>query len=391
MQTKEVETADSMLYNEMVLLEYDASIYTWTDEAPSANIEPPGIDNFLVYNSNQSISMGYIYVNDNPLGNANTKIVNPDTGFVVGSINTATVISNAEISVGNASPFIAFPFYIPSNTTFDTLEVVYTGENSSCADVLSNSVLMDTMSPAVGTYFEPDQTYWYSRSIDDLRFRKGDINLPFTTGDYETPYFLNIKYSDSKTRVTSDFYDTGGVPINIQQTIDNKQVTDYGAGIQTENFDDTTGPFANSNVYTNIIAPVTYDVAGIDVSNQFSLDATATPGGTYTGSHQLGLRVRANVTYQNAYGTVGTIQFNTTGGIAATTSTIIPVMVDSTVINLDPVYLNSIDPSFPIDATPKTANVWAQGYTTLSNTSSTRQFVDVKTSMLKLNKNEVVA
>lgn len=390
MQTKEVETVDSMLYNELTLLEYNANVYTWTDEAPSANINPPGINNFLVYNSNQGVQIGYIYVNDNPLGSSNSKIVNPDTGSIDGYATTANVISNAEISVGNASPFVAFPFYIPSNTTFDTIEVVYTGENSSCADVLANSVLVDRMSPASSTYFEPDQTYWYSRSIDDLRFRRGDVNFPGTTGDYDTNYYLNIKYVDSKTGVTSDFLDTSSVPVNISNTQDNKQVSQYGAGLQTENYDDTTGAIANSNVFTNIIAPVTYDIDGIDISNQFKLEAVATPGGTYTGLHQLGVRARANVTYHNAYGTVGTINYNPTGGVSATTASIIPFMTDSTVINLDPVYLNSLDPSFPIDATPRTANVWAEGYSTLSNVSQTRQFIDISASMLKLNKNEAI-
>lgn len=391
MQTKEVETAESMLYNELTLLEYNANIYTWTSESPSANIDPSGIDNFLVLNSNAEVAIGYVYVNDDPLGNIYSKIVNPETGGIDGYATTANVIANAEISVGNASPFIAFPFVIPANTTFDTVEVVYTGENSSCAQILSNSVLMDKMTPAVGSYFEPDQTYWYSRSIDDLRFRKGNINEPFTTGDPSTNYYINIKFVDSKTGVTSDFYDTTSIPINISNTQDNKQVAQYGAGVQTENYDDATGNIANSNVFTNIITPVTYDVKGIDVSNEFSLDASAFPTGNYTGTHELGLRARANVTYANAYSSnVGVVNYNP-GGIGITTGTVMTTLSDSTTINLDPVYLNSINPSFPIDATPVSANIWAQGYNTLSNTTIAREFADVKVSLLKLNKNENLA
>jgi hypothetical protein len=379
MQTKEVETVDSMLYNEMTLLEYDDSIYVWNSESPSANILPPGIPNWWMLNSNASLSLGNIYIGDNVVYGSNVIGYNPTTGAVTS--NTVTIdnlLTGSNSSIGNTNPVIGFPFYIPPNVTFDTLEVTYTSNTSSTSGS-SNSVITDTMRPPPGeSYFVPDRTYWYTRDLHQFTNLNGGDDIFFRTS-------LKDSYSGISSRVTT----TASIPINVQNTVDNKQVSDYAAGVQVENFSDFSVPLANSTTLTKLITPIPVDLTGIDPKNEYSLIGSGVPAGSYTGNNQLALAVFANVTFANATSTA--IVDYTGEGVQAITSTIIPTMVDSTVISVDPDYLATIDPFISADMTPRRGNVWVEGYSTLDDTVFDREFISPKAQFLKVTKNERLA
>ncbi len=380
MQTKEVETADSMLYNELTLLEYDDSIFVWTSESPSANILPPGIPNWWMLNSNTNVSLGNIYVGDNVVYGSNVIGYNPSTGAVTS--NTVTIdnlLTSSNSSIGNTNPVIGFPFYIPSNVTFDTLEVTYTSNTNTTANS-ANSVIVDTMSPPPGqTYFQPDSTYWYTR---DLR--------EFTNLNGGDDYFLRVNYRDSYSGTSSRIAQTASIPINVQNTVDVKQISEYAAGVQTENFADTSVLLANSTTAVNLITPIKVDLTGIDPKNEYSLIGSGIPAGTYTGANQLGLEVLANVYFANSTGGSSTIEYTGTG-VNIISSTVIPTMVDAAAVNLDPDYLSSIDPFFKPDYLPVRGNVWLEGYSTLSDAVTDREFLAPKAQFLKVTKNERLA
>lgn len=376
MQTKEVETADSMLYNELLLLEYDDSIYTWTSESPSASILPPGISNWWMLNTNANVSIGNVYVGDNVVYGSNVIGYNPATGAVTS--NTVTIdglLTTSNSSIGNTNPVIGVPFYIPPNVTFDTLEVTYTS-NSTTTTGSANSVIVDTMTPPPGTsYFDPDRTYWYTRDIREFTNLNG--------GD---DYILRFNYKDSFSGTSSRVYQTASIPINVQNTVDTKQISDYAAGVQTENFSDTSPLLANSNVAVDLITPIQVDLTGIDPKNEYSLIGSGSPGGGYTGTHQIGINVKANVTYANST-TQATIEYEG-GGVNAVTQTIIPTMVDAAAVNLDPDYWATVDPFFSADMLPQRGNVWLEGFSTLDDSVYDREFLAPKAQLLKVTKNE---
>ena len=379
MQTKEVETVDSMLYNEMTLLEYDDSIYVWNSESPSANILPPGIPNWWMLNSNANLSMGNIYIGDNVVYGSNVIGYNPNTGAVTSTTVTIdNLLTTSNSSIGNTNPVIGFPFYIPPNVTFDTLEVAYTSNTSSNAGT-SNSVIVDTMTPPPGeSYFVPDRTYWYTRDLHQFTNLNGGDDI-----------FFRTSLKDSYSGISSRVYTTASIPINVQNTVDNKQISDYAAGVQVENFQDFSVELANSTTLTKLITPIEVDLIGVDPKNEYSLIGSGVPAGSYTGNNQIALAVFANVTFANATST--SVVDYTGEGVQAVTSTILPTLVDSTVINIDPDYLAGIDPFISADMTPRTGYVWVEGYSTLGNAVFDREFISPKAQFLKVTKNERLA
>lgn len=378
MQTKEVETVDSMLYNEMVLLEYDASIYTQTTESPSANIDLSGIPGWFNLNTSAQIPIGNIYVASNVVYGSNVQVYDPVTGNLVS--NTVTIdnfINESNSSIGNTNPIIGFPFVIPGDTNFDTIEVGFVNTATSNANS-ANSVIIDRMNPPYGqSVFEPDRTYWYTSTILDQ----------FTNLNGGADFELSINARNmADTNIVSQKTSTSAIPINVQNTIDNKQIASYAAGVQTENFADFSVPLPNSNVFVNLITPLEVDLTGIDPKNEYSLIGTGSPAGGYTGTHEIGLNVKANVLFSNAVA-IATVNYGG-GGVSAVTSSIIPTLVDAAAVNIDPDYLASIDPFFSADMLPKRGNVWLEGYSTLNDSVFDREFLAPKAQFLKVTKNE---
>jgi hypothetical protein len=379
MQTKEVETAESMLYNELVLLEYDDSIFVWNSESPSVGILPPGIPNWWMLNTNANVTIGNVFVGDNVVYGGNAIGYNPSTGNVTS--NTVTIdnlLTNSNSSIGNTNPVIGFPFYIPPNVTFDGIDVRFINNSTSNAGS-ANSVITDTMRPPPGqSFFTPDRTYWFTRNLNQFTNLNG--------GD---DYIIQANYRDSYSGTSSRTFTTASIPINVQNTVDNKQVADYAAGVQVENFQDFSVTLANNTTLTKLITPIQVDLTGIDPKNDYSLIGSGVPQGGYNANSQLGLAVFGNVTFANATSST-TVDYNGSG-VQIISGTVVPTMVDATAINIDPAYLSTIDPFFAPNMLPQTGNVWVEGYSTLDDAVYDREFISPKAQFLKVTKNERLA
>ena len=376
MQTKEVETADSMLYNEMTLLEYDDSIFVWNSESPSTGILPPNIPNWWMLNSNANVTLGNIFVGDNVVYGGNAVGYNPGTGAVTSNnVTIDNLLTNSNSSIGNTNPVIGFPFYIPPNVTYDGIDVRFINDSTSNAGS-ANSVITDRMRPPPGqSYFTPDKTYWYTRDLHNFTNLNG--------GD---DYFLQVNYRDSYSGTTSKTLTTATIPINVQNTVDTKQVSDYAAGVQAENFADLSGPLANSTTLAKLMTPLQLDLTGIDPKNEYSLIGSGVPSGGFYANSQVALAVFANVTFANATAQ-STVDYNGLG-VQAVTPTPLPTIVDATAVNIDPAYLATIDPFFSADMLPRRGNVWVEGYSTLDDAVFDREFISPKAQFLKVTKNE---
>jgi hypothetical protein len=379
MQTKEVETADSMLYNELTLLEYDDSIFVWNSESPSTGILPPGIPNWWMLNSNANVSIGNVFIGDNVVYGGNAIGYNPSTGNVTSNnVTIDNLLTNSNSSIGNTNPVIGFPFYIPPNVTYDGVDVRFINDSTSNAGS-ANSVITDTMRPPPGqSFFTPDRTYWFTRNLNQFTNLNG--------GD---DYIIQVNYRDSYSGTTSRTLTTASIPINVQNTVDNKQVADYAAGVQVENFQDFSVTLPSGTTLNKLITPIEVDLTGIDPKNDYSLIGSGVPQGGYIANSQLALAVFGNVTFANA--TSSTIVDYNGSGVQIISSTVIPTMVDATAINIDPAYLATIDPFFAADMLPQKGNVWVEGYSTLDDAVYDREFISPKAQFLKVTKNERLA
>jgi len=376
MQTKEVETAESMIYNELTLLEYDDSIYTWTTESPSANIGLSGISNWWNTNTNPQIVVGNVFVGDNVVYGSNVTGYDPETGAITS--NTVTIdnlLSTSNSSIGNTNPVVGFPVYVPENVTYDTLEVTYTNSNKSNVGSY-DSKITDTMKPPAGeSYFPADTTVWYTRDVSEFSNLNGG-------DDYE----LTMRMKDSGTGAASVPVTTAPIPINVQNTVDNKKLATFGAGGQfTETI--SSVEVANSTVFANIAAQ-SYDLTGVE-PGIYSIDSSAVVGGLLTApTYDAGFRTNVRVSFANTTNTQS-IVFAGGGYTISGADNPPPPLIDNNEVIMDAKILNPIFPTIAADMLPVSANVWSQGYTTLdSNVSTTRQFGDVKHDMFKITSSE---
>lgn len=375
MRTTEVEDADGMLSVDLLLLEYDDSVYTETVENSSVIPSLSGIPNWWAWNANANITLGNITVASNVVYGSNANIYNPNTGNVVANVNIDSAIANANINFGNTSPWVNIPIFVPGNTTFDTAVVEVINNNTSNVDNTNGSTTTIVTPPGGFPYFNPGGTFNFVRDLREFTNLNGGDDFRF-----------QVHLEDSMSGTRSNVVTTPPIHINVENIIDNKQIAPYGAGTQLENYADASPNLANSTTFTNLLTPIVYDLTGID-QGEYVLDASAVPAGSYYNGAQLGFKGNANVLFANA-----THQATVTyggGGVVLTTDSVQPTIVDSRTIFIDVPYLNSLNPSIALDMEPVSANVWAQGYSTLSNAVYSRSFGDPKVNMFKINDSQV--
>ena len=378
MRTTEVEDNDGMLSVDLLLLEYDDSIYTETVESSSVIPDYSGIPNWWVFNTNANISIGNITVADNVIYGSNANIFNPNTGNVIGNINIDTAITNSNVNLGNSNPFVIIPITIPSNVTFDTA-VVNVINNSTSNSNTSNSIITTTVKPPGGRgTFTPGSTFTF---VKDLKFAT-NIN----GGD---DYYFDVYLEDSVSGTKSNVVTTSTIPINVENIVDNKQMATFGAGGQFIEGNQSAN-VANTTTYSNV-ATATYNLEGVE-QGVYNLDSSAYSNGLYgLMDYDVGFRTNVRVTWANA---TSTVNVNYAGGgvefIDTPAATPPPLIFDNTEIILDAVQLNAIFPTVAVDMEPKVANVWTQGYIfgLGSDGTTPREFADVKHNLFKVTNAE---
>jgi hypothetical protein len=380
MQTKEVETADSMLYNELTLLEYDADVYTWTSENPSANINLSGIPGYFNLNTLESPTIGNVYIFDSPGANAN--IFDEFGDPVAANVTLDQILVTANSTLGNTNPVIAIPFYVPSNTSYNVFEVAYVDVNQS-SNSQSSVKIVDQIAPPQGSVFVPDRTYWYTSDVIgnfvnlnggsdysfDMRFRNTAETVPIISNSAFYPYSL---------------------PINTRETIVNKEMATYGAGTQLDTSGQvTTVEIPSGTDFVDVIDGVDYIVNGIEATT-YRLLGSGTPSGDFGNiTYALGFGAVANVTFANATSNVNVIFDDSGTNAGGLTGTPPLVMYDSNDIDLDPAVLSGYIPSLSADMRPVTAELIAQGFSTLGNTTTERGFFNVSLELTKITRSEV--
>ena len=385
MQTKEVETVESMLYNELVLLEYDDSIYTWTTESPSANINPSGIPGFFNLNTLNSPVIGNVYIVDNPKANAN--IFDEFGDPVSANVGIDAILTTANSTLANTNPIIAFPFYVPANTSYDVLQVAYTDVNQTSNSQTSVRVVDQITPPNNESVFIPNRTYWYT----------SDVINRFTNLNGGSEYAFDIRFKNTLETtpiVSNDAYYPWSIPINTRETIFNKEMATYGAGTQLDTSGQTTtGEIPAGNAFIDVTDPVPYVTTGIEPTT-YRLMGSGTPSGEYEDAnglitYNLGFGAVANVTFANATSSTNVI-FDDSGTNGVGLSGVPPlVMYDSNDINLDPATLSLEIPTVKADMKPVSAELVAQGYSTLGNTTIDRGFFNVSLELTKITRSEV--
>jgi hypothetical protein len=383
MQTRETETTDSMIFNDLTLLEYNANVYTWTSEADSANIDPSNIPSWWMYNNDAIISLGNVAVVRNP--RANAVFFNPSSNTYTGIEDTvANVITNYNIDYTN-QPFMSVPVNIPAGVTFDRIVLNVRNTTTTPNINIANSTLTSEFLPPPGqSYFQPNTTVYVTRPLADLNANVDEACA--------SPYAFDIKLEDtvsgSKSRTTT-FTNVFADSFNF---VDRGQLSQFSAGTQVDESGLVSpNPLPSSTTFAPVVESTVYNLTGTDYVGQFyRLDAEGIPTGDYAAntSYNIGIAARANIMFSNGAATANVL-FNTSNTTTTVNSKLTQIR-DTTTISLDPaiVMVSGLPGANNVasDMYPVEANLWIDGYSNLANTSTPRTFFNSSYGMFKITK-----
>ncbi len=383
MQTREVETEESMLFNELTLLEYNANVYTWTTEADSSNINVSRIPNWWNFNSGANFTLGAVAIARDP--RANVVFFNPNSNTYLGTEDTySNVVSNYNIDY-TSQPFVSIPVGIPANVTFDTAVVNIRNTVTSPNTTVANSTLVSTFYPPAGqSYFTPGTTVYITRSLTDLA-----ANVDAGCVDV---YAFDVSLEDSVSGSKSLTRTFTGVYVDSYNFVDRGQLSQFSAGTQVDESGLVSPNELNSGTtFVPVVESTVYNLLGTDyVGQYYRLDAEGIPTGDYAAntSYDIGIAARANVLFSNGTATANVL-FNTSN-TETTVSSKLTQIRDTTTISLDPaiVMVSGLPGSNNVasDMYPVQANLWIDGYSNLANTSTARTFFNSSYGMFKITK-----
>jgi hypothetical protein len=382
-QTREVETEDSMLFNELTLLEYNANVYTWTTEAPSSNIDYSGISNWWNFNSNSVITLGNVAIVRDP--RANAVFFNPASNTYTGIENTvANVISDYDVNFMN-QPFMSIPVNVPNNVTFNSIILNVRNTTTSPNTSVANSTLTTVFNPPAGqSYFQPGTTVYVTRPITDL-----NANVDAACAD---PYAFDISMEDTISGSRSRTTTFTGVAADSFNFVDRGQLSKFSAGTQVDESGLVSpSPIPSSTTFNPVVESTVYNLTGTDYIGQFyRIDAEGIPTGDYAAntSYDIGIAARANIMFSNGSATANVL-FNTSNTTTTVNSKLTQIS-DTTTISLDPaiVMVSGLPGANNVasDMYPVEANIWIDGYSNLANTSTPRTFYNASYGMFKITK-----
>ena len=359
MRTVESEDADGMLYNDLTLLEYNASVYDHDVAGSSAPKGNTNINGFWIYNTAVNPTRGFIWVADNM--NDPARQYNSNGSFTT-TDTIANIISTYGVSFSNTTPFAAINVGAANLMTYDTLIVNMYDTATGNID-RGNNVVTEYIPAPVANSFYPSNTF-------------NVIGVPLTglvsRGLANNNVTISLQWMDSQTGLTSpaNTY-PAGIPINVQNRIFQKDQAIYGPGTQLEDIGAIGLDLTPGNTYVDVVDPVFWTTQDL-YQGYYRLDATAQLGGVYNYSngtpitYNVGFGPRANVEFSNATATTyvvfdgggsGTEGDNLTGPLVSIKS--------SESIQLDAAVLSLIEPSVSADMVPVQASLDAIGYTTL--------------------------
>lgn len=359
MRTTEVEDSEGMLSVDVLLLEYDASVYTHVNLQQSTPKNASGIDSWWVVNGNASPVFGNVVVVDNPAsGNAN--VISGGNGSVIGNFPVDSIDSTVG-GINESLPYIQFSVAIPDGTAYN--QMTLSARN------------MDTgaVTQSLRTYYPETETYFIGGTtekvyLDAMNITSG-ANLQF-----------EVQLTDTVTGVSSRTANTANIStISIVNAIPNAKMAPYGAGAQFEQTGMVANAMANSSTFSQLTDAFTYNIRGINLG-KYSFTVGGVPTGTIASgaTQSVGIRANGNITYANA--TTSNVVLLSSPGIRRDGIRSIPTYITDN----QEVIIDAVAVGLASDQVPVSMNVWVDAYSTLTNTTVARGMEDISYRIFKI-------
>ncbi len=330
MRVTEKERNDGMLVTNMVLLEYDDSIYTHVVEQGTTTPGIPGIPGWWTNWGNTTIDWPNIIANINVITSptANANVVDSGTGNVIANVDYANIDLNLpDFSIGGFTPGLNFNLdyanlIANSNIVGGADTVIVSVKND---DLPNNSPVTHIIEPPVdagfGGLFNPEAFIDINIPLPDLGVdtsANAPINKGFPTTSNAAPSGnanVSIQLKNQQFGTATPFYNVPVFGFAPDGGIKTEDIRDMGTGLQVEDKPAANTTMANSDLLeatspgsstlgdanTIIGTPDIIDLGGVEAGDYF-FDSTISFGGTLPPSGANGAyALQVTTLYQEKY------------------------------------------------------------------------------------------
>lgn len=373
MRVTEKESQEGMLSVNVVLLEYDDSVYTHITATDTSDLPITGIPGYWNTFGNSVVTVGNITVADNQ-NNVNANVVNSASGAVVSTVAYSSLTLPMAPSTGDiGGPFLSVPVTPATGTFFPQMEIKVT---PVMADATEGTPTTNIYGQSANVFFTGGVT---TNLGIDLKFlsnnqRLGNVASVRLAVNAANPYL------GMKSRVT----ETANISFDAQNFVPNEVMSTFGAGTQLQAaLADNVG-LSSSTTFANLNAIEEFDVTGIDIGD-YAFTASGQLIGSAGSTYDTGLRSNIILKFDNGTTTVDKqvpqqgIQFNN-----IPTTSLIPTIYVAQEFSTDAT--NSAY-GLTADYKPVSANIALQGYATIDqNGSGERGFNSLQFDTIKITK-----
>jgi len=379
MRVTETEAEDGMLSVSLVLLEYDDSVYAHETVSMTGDLPATGIPGYIVTFGNSLVAVGNITVADNQNNVAANIVYSGNNASTTTTINYADIVLPMAPSSGDiGGPFLSVPVTPATGTFWPQVQISVT---PVMKDATEGAPTVNIYGQSLSTFFPGDVT---TNLGIDLKFMSNNQRMANVSS-----VRLAVTGSNPYLGVTSLITETANITFNAENFVANEAMNIYGAGAQLEEANLYDLNMSNLNVVSEIIAPIEFDVTGVDLGT-YSFSVAGTPIGSTdaTTVQTFQLVGNANVEYANTTTTatdsspiVGTpTTYSGPGRLPARLDENTEIIIDPTnlgiTLNLDDLLL------------PTAVNFGVNGINTLDQTpSGDIGYNDIKVSAIKITKN----
>ena len=397
MRVTEKESNDAMLMVNVILLEYDDTIYTHNTVQSDGAVGLSGIPGWwggIVGNANVTIP-GNVIVTD-PV-NANANVVDPGTGNIVGNIDYGNIdwanINLDGITTKPDVPITNIPVTTPNTPGIENMVIDMGSEGGGYSGVAPYRI----PPPDGSKYYEPNANYNLSVPTPsnprrDARYPASPLEPDFVTNIDVSGEGGGGQWQTPKTRIPN-------VTMSNPGRISTADIQDIGVGLQNDqdlsNTNVSNAALANTDLGTanSLVAPVTtVDLGGADQGTYSAINnalayGTLNPTAdtvSYLGAREIGYKefdvdAGTGALTANANSDVSETYYGS--GVQVVSDNVIPPISDNFDYTISEARGNAIATGLgrpPASDTkvylPNTMSIYHFANSTLSNTVTDRSF-----------------
>ena len=372
MRVTEKESENGMLSVNLVLLEYDDSVYTHETVRIGGDLPATGIPGIWTLFANSLVTVGNITVADNQ-NNVAANIVysgnNDSTGTTIDYANIVLPMAPSTGDIGG--PFLSVPVTPATNTYWPQMHMKVTPVMVGGAEG----------TPTVNIYGQNANALFSSGETSNV-----GVDLKFLSNNQRIANVASVRMEVNAHNpyigISSRITETANITFDSPGILKESMAT-FGAGTQLQAALADKVDLTQDTSWHLLAATDEFPIAG-SAEGSYAFSSSATPiGGLSSGSYDLGFKSNIVLTFHNGVSSAerNIVESGTTKTFP--TASMIPSMFTAQEFSTDP---TAQDPALTSDYYITDANVSLYGYSTLETSGGERGFAEMVYNTVKINK-----